>query len=246
MTSENHPLVSCICLTRNNVEFLQRSIRCFHDQTYGNKELIVAFTADNEAAIRLMERIEHPLVRPLIFSSKPTMTLGEKRNAAIRHAHGQYVCIWDDDDWHHIKRIETHATALSNTQYMASILSNVILYDNVSKASYVSATRWGWEQTLFCQKSFFDSGNWYESLNRGEDSSLVYNLKQNDLLLSMASPHLYIYVYHGGNVFHRGHWDVNLLPWARRMTTSNASVIADILNGIITNTDAPAVLEKFC
>ena len=224
--NHDQPLVSCICLTHNSIDLLQRSIRCFRDQTYRNKELIVSFSADNTTAAGLLDRLRDPAIRPLIYSPGQKMTLGEKRNAAIGDARGHYICNWDDDDWHHMKRIETQVKYLLGTKYKASILSKLILYDGVSGDSYISATRWGWEQTLVCEKSTFDDPDWqYQHLDRGEDSPLIYKLKQNDLLVSIPSPHLYIYVYHSQNVFHREHWEVNLLPWAEKMTPDRAAVV---------------------
>lgn len=228
----DQPLVSCICLTRNSIDLLQRSITCFLNQTYSHKELIVGFTDDNKTAADLIASLSNPSVRTLKFSSETKMTLGEKRNAVIGHARGYYICNWDDDDWHHTERIKTQLNAVSGTRFKASILSRLILYDGTTGNSYVSAVRWGWEQTLLCEKSVFDHPEWvYQHLDRGEDSPLVYNLKQNDLLVSIPSPHLYIYVYHSGNVFHREHWEVNLLPWAEKLPSDKAAVVRGILNG---------------
>jgi glycosyltransferase involved in cell wall biosynthesis len=227
---ESQPLVSCICLTHNSVDLLQRALRCFQKQTYGSKELIVAFTDDNKSAAGLINRLGDASVRPLVYSSETNMTLGEKRNAAIQHASGQYICNWDDDDWHHIERIEIQAKALFETENKASILSQLILYDGVSGDSYISATRWGWEQTLFCEKSLFDNPDWkYQHADRGEDSPLIYKLKQSNLLVSIPRPDLYVYVYHSRNVFHREHWDVNLLPWAEKLSSDRAAVVREML-----------------
>jgi glycosyltransferase involved in cell wall biosynthesis len=240
----HHPLVSCICLTHNSLDLLQRSLACFLNQTYDNKELIVAFTDDNQTAADLVNRLCDPLIKPLTFSSNKKLTLGEKRNAAIMHASGSFICNWDDDDWHHAKRIEAHVNSLSNKEFRASLLSRVILYDGLSGDSYISATRWGWEQTLFCEKSLFDNQAWhYQHLDRGEDSPLIYRLKQDNLLVSLPSPHLYIYVYHSQNVFHRGHWEVNLLPWAQRLSTDRAGVVRRILEGNGGDVEALGELE---
>ncbi len=240
----DHPLVSCICLTHNSLDLLQRSVACFLDQTYDNKELIVAFTEDNKTAADLVDRLSNPLIRPLTFSLNKKLTLGEKRNAAIMHAGGSFICNWDDDDWHHVKRIEAQVNSLLNNEFRASLLSRVILYDGLSGDSYVSATRWGWEQTLFCEKSLFDNPEWhYHQLDRGEDSPLIYKLKQDNLLVSLPSPHLYIYIYHSENVFHRGHWEVNLLPWAQRLSADRARVVRRILESNTCNVEALRELE---
>lgn len=224
------PLVSCICLTHHSVDLLRRSINCFLEQTYPSKELIVAFVENNTSAADLVAQLNNSSIRAVIFSSEKKITLGEKRNLAISYANGYYICNWDDDDWHDQKRIETQVHHLTNTKYKASTLSKIILYDGTSSDAYLSATRWGWEQTLLCEKSLFDNAEWqYQSLDRGEDSPLIYKLKQQDLLVSIPSPELYIYVYHSNNVFHRNHWEVNLLPWAEKLPEDRAAVVRALL-----------------
>lgn len=234
----DQPLVSCICLTHNSIDLLRRSIECFLSQTYANKELIVAFTDDNKSAADLVGRIGNAAIRPLLFSSEKKTSLGEKRNMAIMDAKGDYICNWDDDDWHHMRRLEVQANSLFGTGYDASVLSKIILYDGVTGNSYISATRWGWEQTLFCKTAIFkDEDCQYELLDRGEDSPLVYKLKQRDLLRALPSPYLYVYVYHTQNVFHREHWEVNLLPWAEKLSATRAAVVHSVLQGATCDMD---------
>jgi glycosyltransferase involved in cell wall biosynthesis len=58
-------------------------------------------------------------------------TLGNARNNAIYRCEGKYVCIWDDDDWHHEERLNIQLNAIisSKSNYLGSILSRIILYD---------------------------------------------------------------------------------------------------------------------
>lgn len=244
MEADGQPLVSCICVTHNSIGMLERSVKCFRDQTYSNKELILGFTDDNKGAAALAEQLNDQSIRKLIFENGMKMSLGEKRNAVIRKARGEYFCVWDDDDWHHMNRIEDQVQSLANTGLRSSTLSNIILYDYLTRDAYVSATRQGWEQTLLCEKSLFEDPGWrYQNLDRGEDSALVYSLMQRKLMRAIPSPHLYIYVYHAGNVFHRGHWEVNLLPWARKLSPHSAAVVQDILQGALSNPAASAALR---
>jgi glycosyltransferase involved in cell wall biosynthesis len=245
MTTEKPPLVSCICLSHNRVELLQRSVQCYRDQTYSNKELIVAFNAGNVAASNFIAELNDASIKSLAFQTGTNISLGEKRNMAIEFASGFYFCIWDDDDWHNMSRLETQVKSLAGTQFRSSILSNIILFDGKNEECYVSAMRWGWEQSLLCEKSLLDTFKLrYVSRNRGEDSALVCNLREMGLLLTMTSPELYVYVYHGDNVFHRGHWEVNLLPWAKKMSPEGASIVRKILKGSLLNPFASEALAK--
>jgi glycosyltransferase involved in cell wall biosynthesis len=230
MSVDTTPLVSCICVTNNRTEFLERAVACYQRQNYPNKELVVAFSAENIAASGLISKLNDSSIRALAFASASALTLGEKRNLAVEGASGFYFCVWDDDDWYHENRITAQVNALSGTQYKSSVLSNVILFDGKTNESYLSATRWAWEQTLLCERSVFGSPILrYQNLERGEDSPLVYNLKRQNLLLTVSQPELYIYVYHGENTFHRDHWEVNLLQWATKLTSEQSQVIQKII-----------------
>jgi glycosyltransferase involved in cell wall biosynthesis len=203
------------------------------------------FDENNPNAAALIDQINDPLIKPLIFPTNHKMTLGEKRNTAIDEARGVFFCVWDDDDWHHNRRIEAQVESIIGTECKASVLSSIILADSQS-GTYLSATRWGWEQTLCCEKSLFDHHDWtYLTKDRGEDSALIYNLKNSGLLHTLSLPYLYIYVYHGGNVFTRDHWETNLLPWAKELSAEQDLVIRSILKGEIENPMASTSLQNF-
>ncbi len=245
MSLTNDPLVSCICLTQNELAILKKSIKCFQDQTYSNKELIVAFTTDNEDTATFLHQLNDPRVKPLELPSMTKFMLGEKRNFAIEHSNGFYFCVWDDDDWYGNKRIEFHIKSLKDTNYKSSVLSSLILYDVEKNEAYLSATRWAWEQTLLCERSIFDNPELrYSKLERGEDSVFIYNLKKNDLLVTAFNPSLYIYILHGKNTWGREHWDKNLFQWATKLTDEQSINIQKILEGRWTNQEASDLLEK--
>ena len=234
MTAKDDPLVSCICITHNAVEYLKKSVQCFQQQTYPHRELIVAFSSDNIAAANFVATLQDTSIKTLVFPSTQPLTLGEKRNLAINYATGFYFCVWDDDDWHNVNRISACVTSLAKSNYPGCALSNLVLYDGTSREAYLSATRWGWEATLFCQKSVVENPEFkYRHLDQAEDSPLVYDLKMNNLLLAISQPELYIYIYHGKNTFRRDHWDVNLLQWATKLPPEKSLVITKIINNEI-------------
>jgi glycosyltransferase involved in cell wall biosynthesis len=238
------PLVSCICITNDRVNHLEKSIRYFSDQTYPQKELIVAFTSEDLATEKNLAKINHPSIRTLKFSNDE-LTLGDKRNLAIEFSNGFYFCIWDDDDWYGPNRIEFQVNSLKGTALKSSALSTIFLFDGVTNEAYVSATRWAWEATLLCEKSLLTSELRYAQMNRAEDSPLLYWLKKSDLLLSSYYPSLYIYVYHGNNTTERSHWDINLLPWAKKLLGGQTSTIMGILNDEVSYAHASLMMDPF-
>lgn len=240
------PLVSCICISHNNLDLVRRSIRCFQGQTYPFRELIVAFISENKSIPIFLEGLRDPRIKPLEIPASPKLTLGEKRNFAIERSKGFYFCVWDDDDWYHPGRIEFQLKSLVGTKYRSSVLSSLILYDIENNESYLSATRWAWEQTLLCEKSVFENPALrYADRERGEDSVLLYNLKKNDLLFTAFNPALYIYIYHGNNTWHRKHWEENLIRWATKFSTDQSLIIQKILEGQASGQTALEELEKF-
>jgi glycosyltransferase involved in cell wall biosynthesis len=238
------PLVSCICITNNRTSFLEKAIRYFSNQTYLQKELIVAFATDDLATDNYLSKIDHPFIRPLKFSNSQ-LTLGDKRNLAIEFSSGFYFCIWDDDDWYAPNRIEVQVNSLKGTAFKSSALSTIVLFDGETNEAYVSATRWAWEATLFCEKTLLTSELRYAQMNRAEDSPLLYSLKKSNLLLSSYNPGLYIYVYHGNNTSERSHWDINLLAWAKKLPEEHTSTIMGILNDKVNYADASLMMDRF-
>lgn len=229
--SSHQPLVSCICVTHHAKEFLRRAIRCFQEQTYQNKELVISFTSDNKDAIVLLDELKDARIKPVLIPENPKFTLGEKRNWAIDHSSGFYFCVWDDDDWFNSNRLEFQVSSLERNPFKSTVLSSVILFDSNTNEAYRSATRWAWEQTLLCERAVFETSSLrYPALERGEDSVLIYNLKKNNLLLTTHNPALYIYVYHGQNTWQRQHWDENFIRWATKLTTSQSALVHKILN----------------
>ena len=112
-------------------------------------------------------------------------------------------------------------------------------------AAYVSATRWGWEGTLLCEKAVIKELSFrYEPLNQGEDSPLLYQLKINDFLIGISEPALYVYYYHGENTCHRKHWEVNFFPWGKKLSTQQGEIIKGILEGTILNPAASNMLNN--
>jgi glycosyltransferase involved in cell wall biosynthesis len=228
--SSHQPLVSCICVTHHSVEFLKRAIRCFQEQTYQNKELVISFTSNNKDAIALLEELKDERIKPLPIPENTKFTLGEKRNWAIDHSTGFYICVWDDDDWYNSRRLEFQVKSLEGNPFKSTVLSSVILFDSNTNEAYRSATRWAWEQTLLCERAVFDTSSLrYPALDRGEDSVLIYNLKKSCLLLTTHNPALYIYVYHGQNTWHRQHWDENFIRWATKLTVPQSAAVHKIL-----------------
>lgn len=87
------PLVTCVCLTTHpkRAKFLPDAISSYRAQEYPNKELVIINDGDP------LPRIDGALVVNLPRRAS-RWTIGEKRNAGVRMARGEFVATWDDDD----------------------------------------------------------------------------------------------------------------------------------------------------
>lgn len=90
-------LVSCICLTYKRAPtaqvLLEEAINSFLIQDYTDKELLII----NDAEQDLVLATPQPSITILNIKRR-FRTLGEKYNAAIALAKGDYICPFEDDD----------------------------------------------------------------------------------------------------------------------------------------------------
>lgn len=95
------PLISVIIPTRKRPEMLGRAIESVLIQDYERIEVIVA---DDNAPGSAEQEATHAVLAPYAFDGRvrcvPTGGIGGggARNAAIRHARGEYLAFLDDDD----------------------------------------------------------------------------------------------------------------------------------------------------
>ena len=99
------PLVSCLCVTESRAEFWPWLWWGFAKQDYENRELVVVDSSPDPLAS------DDPRVR--VVTAVPGTSVAVKRNQALREARGSVVAWFDDDDWHHPRRLSLLVGALS-------------------------------------------------------------------------------------------------------------------------------------
>ena len=100
------PAISCLMVTRDRLALAQRAIRCFGDQTYPERELIIVSEGERDYRTALERYIDqHAIERARVVPAEPGATLGELRNRTLDEAAGPIVCQWDDDDLSHPNRL---------------------------------------------------------------------------------------------------------------------------------------------
>ena len=91
--------ISCICPTANRPRFIAKSIELFLAQTYEDKELIII-----DSGTPGVKWPDDPRVIHVVLGEK--MTVGEKYRLGMTMADGEYMGIWDDDDWSGPERLK--------------------------------------------------------------------------------------------------------------------------------------------
>lgn len=186
------PLVSCLCVSRGNFDL---PIRCFEQQTYPKRELVIVQGAPWPDKL--------PEVPGVRFIRHDKDVLGAVRNFGVAKTKGEYIIIWDDDDWHAPERIDEQFEKLEVSE--ASILKQVVLIDTVKKQAYLSGHR-RWEGTLMANRKKLEQ-NPYSTTQRGSDTPVLVKLNECGGINPVNRNDLYGYVIHGQNNWDRSHYE---------------------------------------
>jgi glycosyltransferase involved in cell wall biosynthesis len=208
-THPAEPLISCLCLTRKRPEHLARAVQCFLAQTYGNKELIVVFPESDTGTAACLAEFECAQIRACPVTI-PGATLGDLRNFSIERAQGEFMCGWDDDDWHSPERLQRQYQALTSSKKSATVLARMFIYHAARQKAYLGCERL-WENSVFFNKAeIAEHGIRYPSLNKNEDYEFVNLLIKNNLVYAVYDPTSYIYNITGANTCDSSHFDMLL------------------------------------
>lgn len=221
---------------------LKRAVRSFRDQDYGQKELVVVYESGDASTAEYLSSLSDENILKIEVPATDGLTLGELRNLAVRESRGEYFCQWDDDDFSHNERLSFQMDVIRQSGLPACILVNWLIFDEENRQAYISSMR-PWEGSLLCKKSQFAQESGYENKSRGEDTAFVNRLFSKSLAFPAVMPKLYIYVYHGGNVWTRQHWR-GILNAGTKLSSEASKVIGDVLDGKYTGDQASRLLDQ--
>ncbi|MBB5620657.1 glycosyltransferase involved in cell wall biosynthesis [Pedobacter cryoconitis] len=233
----SHPLISCICITQNRPALLLKAIVSFDTQNYPNRELVISYPREDLATKQLINDIlEVADLRIVRIEREGNESLGTARNDAIANCNGDYICLWDDDDWYHTKRLaHQYNTMRVNGQFRdASIMTRVMLFDAKTQKGYLSFP-YLWCGSLLCKKYHLLQHPFTDS-SVAEDTLIVKYLESKKLLHYISdSAFLYLYVYHGSNAlsyFHFSYYlkksetlDQESTDWIRSLLDTKVEVL---------------------
>jgi glycosyltransferase involved in cell wall biosynthesis len=211
------PKISCLMVTHNRLALARRAIRCYADQTYPKRELVIVTDGETRYRSALMRYVDYLALDTVRFVYPETdqLPLGQLRNISLDAADGDVICQWDDDDCYHPERLAVQFAHMLDRNARACCLTDHLQLLELDRAlvwiDWTLGGRSGEGQLLpGTVMAFKDRRFRYPEtgpfVNRGEDSVFLDELYRNVLVAPLSGMgHIYLYTYHGRNTFSKEH-----------------------------------------
>lgn len=121
--------VSCVMPTFNRPQYVPMAIRCFFQQSYLNKELIIVDDGGEKFEIPDDPRV----IYMKLHNKTPT---GTKRNLGADNARGEVIVNWDDDDFSASYRLQDQVARLVSTAKGVTGYNATVNYDEATGLFY--------------------------------------------------------------------------------------------------------------
>lgn len=195
------PQVSCLMPTRARASMARTAIACWQAQTWEARELVIVEQGGSGELAEWVEGLGDARIR---YHRVPegSMILGEQRNETLRLARGEYVAIWDDDDYSHPLRLQLQMQAALQTGSQACWLARTLTWRAARRQLWTTRVR-ATENTLVCRA---DTMPRFPALPRGEDTPVKYALLDQAQAIVLDAPALYVYCLHEHNTWSDGHF----------------------------------------
>ena len=206
----NKPLVSCLMLTYNRFTPFKKAVQCFLDQTYDSKELVIINSGDEKYTKKVIEYIDSVQgfdINDIHLHNVEKKSIGELRNDGLDNCGGEYVIIFDDDDYHHPERIEKQLELCLESNIDGTLLRNFkAVYKNriFPDKVYICTMLPGLEGTLLFRKGEVR----YPDMDQGEDTGFLERLKEDSYnIMVIDEPYdMYHYNFYGKNTVSKRHF----------------------------------------
>lgn len=199
------PTISCLLVTANRLQLCRRAIRCYSNQTWPNKELVIIDDGQEDLTPILTDIPESELVYLRLSPSEGNL-LGKLRNMALDAARGDYLAQWDDDDWYHPERLERQARIL-DSGFDACVLGAALMHLDTEEFfdhPYIGILKEGVPGTIMHRR---DSDVRYPELPRAEDTHYLKSwLEKRFIRLPDSEMYLFIRCFHGSNTWEQSHF----------------------------------------
>ena len=204
-------------ITRNRLALAKRSIRCFIDQTYPRRELVIVSEGDRAYCRALENHLEdRGIDNARVIAVAPGATLGKLRNLSLDAAAGDIMCQWDDDDCYHPDRALRQVEEMTRQQARACFLTdNLQLFEADGKLFWLDWTiheddpepyRLFPPAVVFFKDGRFRYPETGPRASLGEDLDLATDLcREVPVAMLGGMGWLYLYVFHGTNTCLKEH-----------------------------------------
>jgi glycosyltransferase involved in cell wall biosynthesis len=155
-----------VCITRNRRQWLPQAIRCFQQQTYLERELLIV--SEGEDVMDLLP--EQGRLR--LIHIEEGRTIGEKRNLAVHLAEGSVIAHWDDDDWSAPTRLADQVARLAACSVAVTGYSQMFFTDGQGWWLYRGQRSHGIGTSLCYRKTWWETHP-FKHLQSGEDYPFV-------------------------------------------------------------------------
>lgn len=197
--SSGIPKVSCLMVTRGNIELAKTAYYSFRLQTWSNKELIIICDSNAEE-LRKMVALDD---RVRFVEVPSGFSLGELRNISVSQASGDFVCQWDDDDLYAPERISISLGVLLSASVDAVFLNSWIVWWMQRNLMCIAPSRI-WEGSLLARRSVMPI---YPALKKGEDTTVTQWITEHFPVAVIDYPQLYCYRITGENTWNVEHFE---------------------------------------
>lgn len=185
-------LVSCITPTYNRRAFWPRCVQYFLSQDYPNLEWVVVDNGTDPIYDLLPKdaRINY------VSLPQPKMTHGELMNICCSSARGEYLIVWDDDDWYAPDRISRQVAPFDDPNIDVTGTGRLYYYLHGTKNAYryQNWTVQKWIGAIALRKSVWETKK-FSHIPQGADVFMLNSIPQerwkdlNDLSLLVAAIH---------------------------------------------------------
>ena len=194
--SQASPLVSCILPTRDRPLFVIEAVKNFLRQDYPKKELIIIDDGDNSvnSILPADDRIK-------LIELKHRLPVGEKRNIACKHARGEFIAHFDDDDWYPSNRLQIQISVLLEQGAEVVGTSRLYFFAPRNERAWLYSSpgqQWIAGSTLLYRRSYW-SENPFPAVSIGEDSRFIAARRKTTKLVDLSNPGLCVAMLHSRN-----------------------------------------------
>lgn len=189
--------VSCVMPTADRGSLALRAIRCFREQDYSARELVVLDDGERPIGDCIPD---DPRIRYIRLDRKTT--LGAKRNLLCREAAGDVVVHWDDDDWMATWRLTYQVGALVESGADVCGLDRLYFHEPVTGRAwqyvYPARARFWVAGATLCYRKAFWRAHPFPSVDVGEDTRFVWSGDARRMI-ALADSSFYVATIHAGN-----------------------------------------------